>query len=71
MHPPATAPRASHPREPLLTASQMAVLLHVPLRSIYALCDQGILPVFRVGRLLRFRWDEVLDALAAHRERGW
>ncbi len=39
----------------LLTARDVAALLQVPRRTVYALVDQGFLPVRRIGkRLVRF-----------------
>jgi excisionase family DNA binding protein len=45
----------------------LAERLRLPVRTLYALVDRNEIPALRVGRLLRFRWDEVVDALEARR----
>jgi len=41
----------------LLTASQAAHLLNLPLRRVYELAKSGGLPSVRIGRQVRFRKD--------------
>jgi excisionase family DNA binding protein len=54
----------------LLTPSQLAEMLGVPVATLYAWRYHGKGPIaVRVGRHLRYRRDEV-DAWIAHAERG-
>jgi len=45
----------------LLTVRELAAVLHVSERAAYRVA--GRVPHYKVGRQLRFRLDEVLDAL--------
>ncbi len=45
--------------EPLLTAEQVADLLHVSESMVYKLRRSGALPAIRVGALLRFHVETV------------
>ena len=46
--------------EPLLSAQQLADYLEVPIATIYAWRHRGEGPPgFRVGRHIRYRWDDV------------
>lgn len=51
------------PRAPLLTAEELAAFLHLPLQSVWRYAREGVLPVFRAGRLMRFSLPRVLEAL--------
>jgi excisionase family DNA binding protein len=50
---------------PALTARQLAEVLQVTPRTVYSLARQGRIPHLRVGRSLRFRLEQVEEALAA------
>ena len=43
----------------LLTVEDLAALLQVRPRTVRGMCAKGILPYVRVGKLLRFRPDDV------------
>jgi len=55
-------------REDLITAKELCKILKVsrawPTRAV----QQGILPCYRLGNLLRFKWGDVLDYLEKRRE---
>jgi excisionase family DNA binding protein len=53
--------------EPLLNARQVAAMLGVPLSWVYD--NAGSMPVFRVGKLPRFRASEVEAWLERQRQR--
>jgi excisionase family DNA binding protein len=46
-------------RSPLVTAEEVAALLKVSPKSIYRWAEDGILPAFREGRLVRFLESDV------------
>jgi excisionase family DNA binding protein len=52
-------------RERWLTANDVAARLHIRPRTVALWAQQGRLPAYRLGNYLRFRWDEVENALAA------
>jgi excisionase family DNA binding protein len=54
--------------EPLLNARQLADVLGFAPGTIVDWAEQGRLPVFKVGRALRFRESEVLAWLEAQRQ---
>jgi excisionase family DNA binding protein len=45
----------------LLTPEELAERLKIPLSSVYKMTHRGEIPVIRIGRLVRFRWDDILD----------
>lgn len=52
-------------REEVMTASEVADLLHLPVSTVYHLARQGELPARRLGRTWRFlrpRLEEMLRA---------
>ena len=52
--------KASRHRDGLLSAQELADYLEVPLKTIYAWRHRGTGPRgFRVGKHLRFQWDDV------------
>ena len=55
-------------RRPLMTASEVAELLQVSLRTVRRLIADGTLPVARVGRSVRIS-TETLDALLSDHAR--
>ena len=50
----------------LLTAKQMARLLSINENQLYKLVRSGKIPAIKLGRALRFQWDEVIDQLRTH-----
>jgi excisionase family DNA binding protein len=52
-------------RERLLNTHEIAARLLIQSRTAALWARQGRLPAYRLGRLLRFKWDEVERALAA------
>ena len=56
--------------EPLLTPREMAVQLHVPLKTLYYWVGRLEIPFLKVGRHLRFRRDEVLQFFQMKTEAG-
>jgi excisionase family DNA binding protein len=52
-------------RDEVMTASEVAELLQLPVSTVYYLARQGQLPASRLGRTLRFlrpRIEELLNA---------
>ncbi len=47
---------------PLLTTVELAAELKIPPKSISKMAARGVLPGYKVGRLWRFKLDEVLRA---------
>ena len=47
---------------PLLTASELAIALKKPRKQIHRLAELGQIPGYKIGRLWRFRLEEVLAA---------
>ena len=54
----------------LVTQSTMARLLQCSPRTIANLCRRKAIPYIKVGRLIRFRPDIVIEALAEASPRG-
>ncbi len=48
------AGRAALTRDEVMTASQVAELLHLPVSTVYYLARRGELPASRLGRTWRF-----------------
>lgn len=44
-----------------LSTKDASALLGVQVRQLYQLIDEGRLPAYKIGRLLRLRRDEVLE----------
>jgi excisionase family DNA binding protein len=51
--------------ERFLTKKDVAKRLGIRPRTVSVWVQQGRLPVYRVGRYLRFKWNEVEEHLAA------
>jgi excisionase family DNA binding protein len=59
------APRVGLTRDEVMTASEVADLLHLPVSTVYYLARRGELPASRLGRTWRFlrpRLEEMLRA---------
>lgn len=59
------APAAPTQPEPLLDAAELAQALNLPKSCVYERARRGDFPSVRVGKHLRFRRSEVLEALGA------
>lgn len=44
-----------------------AAYLGITLRTLYRMIDQGELPAYRVGRVIRLRWDAIEDFVQSAR----
>jgi excisionase family DNA binding protein len=58
-------PRVGLTRDEVMTASEVADLLHLPVSTVYYLARRGELPARRLGRTWRFlrpRLEEMLSA---------
>ncbi len=78
-----TAPRITTPtapaqvrrgltRDEVMTAVEVAELLHLPVSTVYYLARQGEIPACRLGRTWRFvrpRNEELLDTNPGRQER--
>lgn len=53
------------PSERWLNTHDVAVRLGIKPRTVALWARQGRLPAYRVGRYLRFRWEEIENAMAA------
>ena len=53
----------------LLDVRELAQRLDVTEATVYRLTSEGKLPALRVGRLIRFEWASVLEAMAAEHGR--
>jgi excisionase family DNA binding protein len=67
IRPPAPIPTISRglTRDEVMTASEVADLLHMPVSTVYLLARRGQLPASRLGRTWRFlrpRLEELLRA---------
>jgi excisionase family DNA binding protein len=45
--------------EKLLTISELALFLNIKQKTIYARAEAGEIPHYHIGRLIRFRLDEI------------
>jgi excisionase family DNA binding protein len=52
-------------REDVMTASEVAELLHLPVSTVYHLARQGSLPASRLGRTWRFLRPRIEELLRA------
>ena len=53
------------PEERWLNVNDVAVRLGIKPRTVALWARQGRLPAYKVGRYLRFKWEEIESALAA------
>lgn len=61
----APSPRSGLTREEVMTVSEVADLLHLPVSTVYYLARRGEIPACRLGRTWRFvrpRIEELLGA---------
>lgn len=61
--------KGGNPVDQIMTASEVATLLQVHIRTVYRLADRGMLPGSRIGRGWRFRKEEIL-ALLSNQKQG-
>jgi excisionase family DNA binding protein len=52
-------------REEVMTASEVAELLHLPVSTVYYLARRGEIPACRLGRAWRFLRPRIEEKLAA------
>jgi len=62
-----TKPKTHSDSHEFLTVEQLAGLLHLNPMTIYRLVKSGKLPVYVLGRVMRFRRDDLEDFLAKSR----
>ena len=53
--------------ESLLTAEQVAQLLNVRKKTVYAWAEQGRIPAYRINKALRFRESDLQEFIEASR----
>ncbi|CAN5806220.1 hypothetical protein BH09VER1_BH09VER1_49970 [soil metagenome] len=58
--------RSTEPPKLLLTENEMAKRLGCCGRTLRRLRHEGVVPILRLGKLVRYRPDEVLQALLKH-----
>lgn len=59
------SPRSGLTRDEVMTVSEVADLLHLPVSTVYYLARRGVIPACRLGRTWRFvrpRIEELLGA---------
>ena len=56
-----------HGLERLYTADQVAELLCLKKKTVYAWAEQGRIPCFKIGKALRFRESELREFIEASR----
>ena len=57
------SPRTEQALEPLMTEKELCAFLNVSKRNLYCWRMAGYLPYFKIGKAVRFRKAEVMDAL--------
>jgi len=57
-------------KEDLITAKELCKMLKVSKAWPTRAARQGILPCYRLGNLLRFKWGDVQDYIEGRREVG-
>lgn len=56
--------------EDIITASQVAELLHIHVRTVYRLTEEGVIPGSRIGRSWRFNKKDILDLVSAGQKKN-
>lgn len=56
--------------EKFLKVGEIAELLQRPVKTIYNWASEGIIPCYRDGGSLRFKWDEVKEWYSQYRKKG-
>jgi excisionase family DNA binding protein len=65
-HPPlVVGPRRGLTRDEVMTACEVAELLHLPVSTVYYLAGRGVIPACRLGRAWRFLRPRIEEMLAA------
>lgn len=66
----ANLPHKKEPRgvEDIITASQVAEILHIHVRTVYRLTEEGVIPGSRIGRSWRFNKKDILDLVSSRPE---
>jgi excisionase family DNA binding protein len=59
------APARGLTRDEVMTASEVAELLHLPVSTVYYLARRGEIPACRLGRAWRFLRPRIEEKLAA------
>jgi excisionase family DNA binding protein len=62
---PDTSTQAAQPFLRLLCAEELAEIMSCSVSHVYELAARGEIPCLRIGRLVRFELDPVLEALRA------
>jgi DNA-binding transcriptional MerR regulator len=52
-----------HEIRPILTRSQTASLLGITLPTLHSYTKMGIIPSYRIGGIVRYKLEEVLNSL--------
>lgn len=59
------APRRGLTRDEVMTAGEVAELLHLPVSTVYYLARRGEIPACRLGRAWRFLRPKIEELLAS------
>ena len=63
--PTATSPRSGLTRDQVMTAAEVAELLHLPVSTVYYLAGRGEIPACRLGRAWRFLRPRIEELLSS------
>ncbi len=53
-----------------LTIDELSEYLNLKRSNLYSMVESGVLPHYRIGRLIRFKKDDVNQWMEAHRREG-
>ncbi|MGB7949263.1 MAG: helix-turn-helix domain-containing protein [Candidatus Binatia bacterium] len=51
--------------EEIMTPSEVAALLKIPLKTVYKLAERGVIPGNRIGRSWRFSRSDVMELVSS------